>query len=87
MNTNVLTPTPPAPSARAGDAASRPLPPQLGAGALPPSVGAFDYTRFAPWLPPLEGGLEPGRHPVVIVGGGAVGMSLGPGPAHPPPLR
>lgn len=56
--------------------------PQLDGDALPPSVGAFDYTRYAPWLPPLEGGLEPGRHPVVIVGGGPVGMSLALGLAN-----
>lgn len=79
MNTSVLTPTP---SARVGDAAGGPLAPQLGGDALPPSVGAFDYTRFAPWLPPLEGGMEPGRHPVVIVGGGPVGMSLALGLAN-----
>ncbi|MBS0451796.1 MAG: FAD-dependent monooxygenase [Proteobacteria bacterium] len=79
MNTSVLTPTP---SARPGDAAGGPLAPQIDGDALPPSVGAFDYTRFAPWLPPLEGGLEPGRHPVVIVGGGPVGMSLALGLAN-----
>lgn len=56
--------------------------PQLDGDALPPSVGAFDYTRYAQWLPPLEGGLEPGRHPVVIVGGGPVGMSLALGLAN-----
>ena len=56
--------------------------PQLYGDALPPSVGAFEYTRYAPWLPPLEGGLEPGRHPVVIVGGGPVGMSLALGLAN-----
>jgi 3-(3-hydroxy-phenyl)propionate hydroxylase len=50
--------------------------------ALPPAVGDFHYTRFAPWLPPLEGGFEPGRHPVVIVGGGPVGMALALGLAN-----
>ncbi|VWX60140.1 3-(3-hydroxy-phenyl)propionate hydroxylase [Burkholderiales bacterium 8X] len=67
------------PSAREGDAAG-PLAPV--AGGLPPSVGAFGYTRFAPWLPPLEGGVEPGRHPVVIAGGGPVGLSLALGLAN-----
>ncbi len=69
------------PSARAGDAASGPLPP-LPVDALPPSVGAFHYTRFAPFTPPLEGGAEPGRHPVVIAGGGPVGMALALGLAN-----
>ncbi|MDM0115751.1 FAD-dependent monooxygenase [Variovorax sp. J22R133] len=69
------------PTARAGDAASGPLPP-LADQALPPSVGAFHYTRFATWLPPLEGGMEPGRHPVVIVGGGPVGMATALGLAN-----
>ncbi|HYP81861.1 FAD-dependent monooxygenase [Variovorax sp.] len=63
-------------------AAGAPLPPTSASGALPPSVGDFHYTRFAPWLPPLEGGTEPGRHPVVIVGGGPVGMSLALGLAN-----
>jgi 3-(3-hydroxy-phenyl)propionate hydroxylase len=76
MNSAVVTP----PAARAGDAASGPLPP--AAGELPPSVGAFDYVRFKPWLPPLEEGVEPGRHPVVIAGGGPVGMSLALGLAN-----
>jgi 3-(3-hydroxy-phenyl)propionate hydroxylase len=58
------------------------LAPKLDGDALPPSVGAFHYTRYAPWLPPLEGGMEPGRHPVVIVGGGPVGMSLALGLAN-----
>ncbi|RZL88573.1 MAG: FAD-dependent oxidoreductase, partial [Variovorax sp.] len=69
------------PSARAGDAASGPLPPMPGE-ALPPSVGAFHYTRFAPFTPPLEGGVEPGCHPVVIAGGGPVGMALALGLAN-----
>jgi 3-(3-hydroxy-phenyl)propionate hydroxylase len=76
MNSVAVTP----PAARAGDAATGPLPPV--AGDLPPSVGAFDYTRFKPWLPPLEDGIEPGRHPVVIAGGGPVGMSLALGLAN-----
>lgn len=76
MNTAVA----PKPAARAGDAASGPVPPV--AGELPPSVGAFHYTRFAPVLPALEDGVEPGRHPVVIVGGGPVGMSLALGLAN-----
>jgi 3-(3-hydroxy-phenyl)propionate hydroxylase len=69
-----------APAARAADAATGPVPP--AAGALPPAVGAFRYTRFAPRLPPLEEGTEPGRHPVVIAGGGPVGMSLALGLAN-----
>ncbi|RZI71017.1 MAG: FAD-dependent oxidoreductase, partial [Variovorax sp.] len=69
------------PSARPGDAASGPLPP-IASDALPPSVGAFHYTRFAPFTPPLEGGVEPGRHPVVIAGGGPVGMALALGLAN-----
>ena len=79
-NIRALTSTP---SARAGDAASGPLAPQLDGDALPPAVGAFGYTRYAPWLPPLEdGGIEPGRHPVVIAGGGPVGMALALGLAN-----
>jgi len=76
MNTAAVSP----PAARAGDAATGPLPP--AAGDLPPSVGAFDYTRFEPRLPTLEDGMEPGRHPVVIAGGGPVGMSLALGLAN-----
>jgi len=76
MNTAVV----PQPAARAGDAATGPLPPV--AGELPPSVGAFHYTRFAPVLPSLDKGVEPGRHPVVIAGGGPVGMSLALGLAN-----
>ncbi|SCK34765.1 3-(3-hydroxy-phenyl)propionate hydroxylase [Variovorax sp. HW608] len=76
MNTAAVSP----PAARAGDAATGPLPPV--AGDLPPSVGAFDYTRFAPRLPLLEDGMEPGRHPVVIAGGGPVGMALALGLAN-----
>ncbi|CAN7200810.1 FAD-dependent monooxygenase [Variovorax sp. LjRoot84] len=76
MNTAVA----PKPAARAGDAATGPLPPV--AGELPPSVGDFHYTRFDPRLPALEDGVEPGRHPVVIAGGGPVGMSLALGLAN-----
>lgn len=76
MNTATVTP----PAARAGDAATGPLPPL--ATELPPSVGDFHYTRFKPWTPPLEEGVEPGRHPVVIAGGGPVGMSLALGLAN-----
>ena len=50
--------------------------------ALPPSVGEFHYTRFAPFTPSLEAGVEPGRHPVVIAGGGPVGMALALGLAN-----
>ncbi len=68
-------------AARPGDAASGPLPPVMDA-ALPPSVGAFHYTRFAPRLPTLVDGAEPHRHPVVIAGGGPVGMALALGLAN-----
>ncbi|HSU22888.1 MAG TPA: FAD-dependent monooxygenase [Variovorax sp.] len=64
------------PGARAGGAAEGPLPPPADAGAPPPSVGTFHYTRHAPRTPPLEGGREPGRHPVVVAGAGPVGMAL-----------
>ena len=70
MNTAVLSP----PAARPGDAATGPLPP--AAGGLPPPVGDFRYTRFAPTLPSLEDGVEARRHPVAIAGGGPVGMAL-----------
>ncbi len=76
MNSAAVTP----PTARAGDAATGPLPPV--AGDLPPPVGAFSYTRFAPSLPSLVDGVEPGRHPVVIAGGGPVGMALALGLAN-----
>lgn len=73
----------PAPGAIAADAASGPVPPMPSATGLPPSVGAFHYTRYKPWTPPLEqGGVEPGRHPVVIAGGGPVGMALALGLAN-----
>jgi 3-(3-hydroxy-phenyl)propionate hydroxylase len=65
-----------APSARAGDAASGPLPPAATGPDLPPAVGGFRYTRYAPFTPALEGGREPGRHRVLIAGGGPVGMAL-----------
>ncbi len=70
----------PHPIALAGDAATGPLPPV--AADLPPSVGAFHYTRHEPRLPSLVNGHEPGRHPVVIAGGGPVGMSLALGLAN-----
>ena len=67
----------------AADAATGPVPPPGSASALPPSVGAFHYTRYKPWTPPLaQGGAEPGRHPVVIAGGGPVGMALALGLAN-----
>ncbi|WP_077003104.1 FAD-dependent monooxygenase [Variovorax sp. KK3] len=77
MNTAVA---PSAPTARPGDAATGPLPPT--ASGLPASVGAFHYTRFAPVLPVLDNGAEPGTHPVVIAGGGPVGMALALGLAN-----
>ena len=68
---------------RTADAATGPVPPPSSATALPPSVGAFHYTRFAPRLPSLDAdGMEPGRHPVVIAGGGPVGMALALGLAN-----
>jgi 3-(3-hydroxy-phenyl)propionate hydroxylase len=71
------------PAAAPGDAASGPVPPPASATELPPSVGAFHYTRYKPWTPPLEqDGTEPGRHPVVIAGGGPVGMALALGLAN-----
>jgi len=71
------------PAAAPGDAASGPVPPPASATELPPSVGAFHYTRYKPWTPPLEqDGVEPGRHPVVIAGGGPVGMALALGLAN-----
>lgn len=57
------------------DAAAGPTPPGATAH-VPPSVGAFHYTRFAPRLPALANGVEAQRHPVVIAGGGPVGMAL-----------
>jgi 3-(3-hydroxy-phenyl)propionate hydroxylase len=74
------------PAAAPGDAASGPVPPPASTTELPPSVGAFHYTRYKPWTPPLEQGegvgVEPGRHPVVIAGGGPVGMALALGLAN-----
>lgn len=71
------------PAAAPGDAAGGPVPPPASATELPPSVGAFHYTRYKPWTPPLEqDGVEPGRHPVVIAGGGPVGMALALGLAN-----
>jgi 3-(3-hydroxy-phenyl)propionate hydroxylase len=50
---------------------------------LPASVGAFHYTRHAARWPALgTGGIEPGRHPVVIAGGGPVGLALALGLAN-----
>ncbi|WP_431510582.1 FAD-dependent monooxygenase [Variovorax sp. DAIF25] len=77
-------PVPVAPAARPGDAAGGPLPP--AAAGLPPSVGAFDYTRYPVRLPALAAdGFEAvagGSHPVVIAGGGPVGMALALGLAN-----
>ncbi|MEO5737403.1 MAG: FAD-dependent monooxygenase [Variovorax sp.] len=81
MSPSTIPTIPTVSSARPGDAASGPLPPMAG-DALPPSVGAFHYTRFAPFTPPLEAGIAPGRHPVVIAGGGPVGMALALGLAN-----
>ncbi|WP_432727992.1 FAD-dependent monooxygenase [Variovorax sp. W6] len=72
------------PAATLGDAASGPVPPKPGADAgLPPSVGAFHYTRYEPATPTLgPDGAEAGSHPVVIAGGGPVGMALALGLAN-----
>jgi 3-(3-hydroxy-phenyl)propionate hydroxylase len=71
------------PTVAAADAASGPVPPPTSTTELPPSVGAFHYTRYKVCTPPLEaGGIEPGRHPVVIAGGGPVGMALALGLAN-----
>lgn len=50
--------------------------------ALPPTVGAFSYKRFASSTPALLSGVEPGQHPVVIAGGGPVGLALALGLAN-----
>lgn len=76
------TAAPVAPSARPGDAASGPVPPRADESTLPPSVGSFHYTRYAPRTPALEDGREPGVHPVLIAGGGPVGMALALGLAN-----
>ncbi len=48
-----------------------------GAPAAHPDVGAFRYTRFSTALPRLDAaGREAAHHPVVIAGGGPVGMAL-----------
>lgn len=70
------------PPAAAADAATGPVPPPPAAG-LPPSVGAFHYTRHAVRTPRLDPERrEPERHPVVIAGGGPVGMALALGLAN-----
>ena len=71
MTTDTLSPR-----ARAGDAAQGPLPPLTDGSGLPPAVGRFRYTRHAPVMPACVDGREPGRHPVVIAGGGPVGLAL-----------
>lgn len=50
--------------------------------AVPPPVGAFHYRRHAPRLPRLQEGVELRRHPVLIAGGGPVGLALALGLAH-----
>lgn len=69
------------PIARQADAATGPRPPP-GGDALPPTVGDFHYTRFAPRTPSLSDGVEAVVHPVVIAGGGPVGMALALGLAN-----
>ncbi|KLN53652.1 FAD-dependent monooxygenase [Variovorax paradoxus] len=81
-NPSVAAAAPP-PGTRAADAASGPVPPPASATELPPSVGAFHYTRYQARTPALaHDGMEPGRHPVVIAGGGPVGMALALGLAN-----
>lgn len=39
-------------------------------------IGPFIYRRYPPALPALEGGAEPGVHPVLVAGGGPVGLAV-----------
>src|SRR5690606_36201793 len=80
MMTSAATPAA-VPGARGADAAGGPVPP-AATDALPPSVGPFHYTRFAPRLPVLQDGTETHRHAVAIAGGGPVGMALALGLAN-----
>ncbi|MDP9901240.1 FAD-dependent monooxygenase [Variovorax ginsengisoli] len=73
MNTSTVPVRDPVRAARPGDA---------GGGPVPPPVGAFRYTRFETVVPQLDDGVEPGRHRVVIAGGGPVGMALALGLAN-----
>ena len=46
-------------------------------------IGAFEYRRFAPVLPPLNAaGEEQQHHPVLIIGGGPVGLATALGLAN-----
>lgn len=45
-------------------------------------IGPFHYRRFTGHIPQLENGQEPTTHPVVIVGGGPVGLSVALGLAN-----
>jgi 3-(3-hydroxy-phenyl)propionate hydroxylase len=36
----------------------------------------FEYRRYPLWVPPLDNGVDPVRHPVAIVGGGPIGLAL-----------
>ncbi len=55
----------------------------LSHGDVPSPVGPFHYRRHAPRLPVLDdAGREIDRHPVVIAGGGPVGMALALGLAN-----
>jgi 3-(3-hydroxy-phenyl)propionate hydroxylase len=36
----------------------------------------FEYRRYPLRVPPLDNGIDPVRHPVAIVGGGPIGLSL-----------
>ena len=56
--------------------------PTAPAAAIAPSVGGFRYVRHAARTPTLSGGIELGRHPVLIAGGGPVGMALALGLAN-----
>jgi 3-(3-hydroxy-phenyl)propionate hydroxylase len=83
MTNPTVAATAPPPGTRAADAASGPVPPPASATQLPPSVGAFHYTRYQARTPALApDGVEPGRHPVVIAGAGPVGMALALGLAN-----
>ena len=42
----------------------------------------FEYRRYPLRVPPLDNGVDPVRHPVAIVGGGPIGLSLALGLAH-----
>jgi len=46
-------------------------------------IGPFEYRRYAPSLPALDGqGVERASHPVLIAGGGPVGLAVALGLAN-----